>query len=88
MITTQEQIEIIRQQFTQLMDAIEAGDKLQQSECIGACAIALNTLANQIASNRTLLDCIMIERIRLRNLKRDSIRYADHCINQINERFQ
>lgn len=82
------QTEIIRQQFTQLMDAIEVGDTLQQSECIGACAIALNTLANQIANNRTLFDCIMIERIRLRNLKRDSIRYADHCINQINERFQ
>ena len=82
------QTEIIRQQFTQLMDAIESGDTLQQSECIGACAIALNTLANQIARNKTLLDCIMIERLRLRNLKRDSIRYADHCINQINERFQ
>lgn len=82
------QTEIIRQQFTQLMDAIEAGDMLQQSECIGACAIALNTLANQMARNKTLLDCIMIERLRLRNLKRDSIRYADHCINQINERFQ
>jgi len=87
MITTAEQIEIIRQQFTQLMDSLEAGDNLQQSECIGGCAIALNTLANQIASNRTLLDCIMIERIRLRNLKRESVRYADHCINQINERF-
>ena len=82
------QTEIIRQQFTQLMDAIEAGDTLQQSECIGACAIALNTLANQIARNKTLLDCIMIERLRLRKLKRHSIRYADHCINQINERFQ
>lgn len=87
MITTAEQIEIIRQQFTQLMDSLESGDKIQQSECIGACAIALNTLANQITSNRTLLDCILIERFRLKQLKRDSVRYADHCINQINERF-
>ena len=81
------QTEIIRQQFTQLMDAIEAGDTLQQSECIGACAIALNTLANHL-DNSQLIDCIYIERKRLEALKRDSIRYADHCINQINERFQ
>lgn len=87
MITTQEQIEIIRQQFTQLLDSLESGDKIQQSECIGACAIALNTLANQMANNRTLLDCIYIERRRLMLLRRDSVRYADHCINQINERF-
>jgi hypothetical protein len=87
MITTQEQIEIIRQQFTQLLDSLESGHRIQQNECIGACAIALNTLANQLGDNRTLLDCIYIERRRLMLLKRESVRYADHCINQINERF-
>ena len=78
------QTEIIRQQFTQLMDALEAGNTLQQWQCIGACAIALNTLANHL-DNSQLIDCIYIERKRLEALKRDSIRYADHCINQLNK---
>jgi len=40
MITAKEQIEIIRQQFTQLLDSLESGHRIQQNECIGACAIA------------------------------------------------
>ena len=85
------QIEVIRQQLTQLLDAIEAGSEMQQIECIGACAISLNTLANMYNQAYEpfncidLVDCIKAEQKRLERLNRASVAHADNCLISLSD---
>lgn len=74
-----DQLEVLRRQLSQLSDSVEVGSNIDTViEDIGACVIALNTLALKYNSNVVL--AVKAEKFRLECLQRKEL---DKAINTL-----
>jgi hypothetical protein len=81
-MSIKEQLEVIRRQMSQLSDSVEAVDAPRRTDIqadIGACVIALNTLALMYKTN--IAKTVEVEAERLESLNRKHLQNAKDTLS-------